>query len=349
MRDDRHDKTIDRAAAFHSRVIAGDMTISEWRELEAWLEEDPEHRRTFEAMGAFSISLTEIAHQASRGRLRTTAPELATALADSERLSAARETRESRQPRSGRLAIAAGLLLMVLLPAAYFVRGPGPTAPTAQLFETAVAERAVVELEDGSSLSLNADSRVLVTYARTERRLLLERGEIDVDIVEDTARPFRVVAGKHVIAAVGTAFVTQYRAPRANLIVRQGRVQVAPLVTDPFVAPVDVDAGQALTLVDGASPVDLGADELALVSTWRDGWLQFDNKRLEYVTRELQPYIGRPIVFASGSAAGLEVSGKLNLDDADAFLIDLESLLPIAISDNGERILIEHLAQAPQC
>jgi transmembrane sensor len=334
------DSLVEQAAAFHARIAASDMTADEWRDLELWMRQDPDRRAVFESMGSMSDSLASLAHLGNDQSIEDISPGISEALADSERISTT-SGGDLTSPKRGRLAVAAGLLVALVVPALYFVDQLDSPAPTATVYRTKIAERMNVELDDGSFLAINADSRVSVTFSGRDRRLFLERGEIDVNVVPDASRPFHVGVGNHLVTAVGTAFVIQYRDEPARVTVREGRVQVAPSVADPLADPVELSAGQRLVLASGANPVDLSTDELLRSGAWRDGWMHFKDERLDRVIRELKPYFDRRIVITDARAAGLEVGGSFNVDKAGSVLATLESLLPISITDDGDKILIK--------
>jgi transmembrane sensor len=75
-------------------------------------------------------------------------------------------------------------------------------------YQTQRGESKEVTLPDGSRLYLFADSRVSLDSANwtNNRELLLEEGEIFVDVKRDTAHPFRIQTDLHVIRVLGTSF-----------------------------------------------------------------------------------------------------------------------------------------------
>jgi transmembrane sensor len=336
-----YDEIVEQAAAFHARVAASDMTPDEWRELEKWMGQDAEHRAVFESMGSMSDSLASLAHRGKDQTMQAVAPELTKVLADSEQIASGQDA-ELRNSTSRRLAIAAGLLVALVVPALYFVGQPDGPPPVTTAYQTEIGERMNLELNDGSVLAINADSRISVTFSDLERRLILQRGEIDIEIASDTARPFHVTVGDHVATAVGTAFAVHYRDEPARITVREGRVLVVPVVSPQVVAPIALRGGQQLVLEPGATPVDLGAEELARSAAWRDGWLHFNGERLDHVFRVLDPYFEKPFVITDTRAAELRVGGSFNVDQTGPLLTALESLLPIAITHGGDNILVDY-------
>lgn len=48
---------VEQAAAFHARIIAEDVTAEDWKDLRAWLDENPAHRDVFESMDQMAADL----------------------------------------------------------------------------------------------------------------------------------------------------------------------------------------------------------------------------------------------------------------------------------------------------
>ncbi|MCP2937671.1 FecR domain-containing protein, partial [Salmonella enterica subsp. enterica serovar Typhimurium] len=71
---------------------------------------------------------------------------------------------------------------------------------------TVPGERLTVTLDDGSRVTLNTDSAIDEQYTGQERRIVLRRGEILVEVSADPQRPF-VVESRHATArALGTQY-----------------------------------------------------------------------------------------------------------------------------------------------
>ncbi len=98
-------------------------------------------------------------------------------------------------------AAAAGLVLALLGAGLYRVALLQPDS-----YRTEIGERRVVALADGSQISMDSDTKILVDYSKTERALRLARGRARFDVAHDTSRPFTVTAGAETVVAVGTSF-----------------------------------------------------------------------------------------------------------------------------------------------
>jgi transmembrane sensor len=335
---------VERAATYHAQMVAHDMTSAERAELEAWIHEHPEHRRVLQSMGDLSRSLRVLGSDAGKNALRDIAPGLVPVLADCESMARSVTDKQRWWPsRPWAMAIAASLLLTFAISFLYFADGMNKSAPAMLLYEASVAERKTVVLADGSSLVLNADSRILVAFTDSERRVMLERGEVFLDVAADTARPLSVFAGTHAITVVGTAFEVRYRDRPARITVHEGLVKVARTASVAPDEPVQLRVGQQLVLEPDGMPVELSPDELENSSAWRDGWLHLDNHSLEAVVSVLEPYTNKQIIIVSSRAAELKVGGSFNIDRFDSILTALESALPIKVTRHDDRIIIAHV------
>lgn len=242
------------------------------------------------------------------------------------------------------LAAAAALVVALTVPIAHYVvtDGSGSASATPELYRTGTAERMTVDLQDGTNLTMNAASEVTLLISDRKRHLTLVRGEIYLDVAHDPVRPFRVEVGSHMATVVGTAFEVRKRHGSAELTVDEGRVVVSEIRPGAIVAAREVDAGQTLLLKPGQYPVALSAEDLAKTSSWRDGWLHFQDRRLDAVVRDLEPYLDKNVVFDDVRARDLRVSGSFNVDRAQSALTSLEALLPVSIIYESNRIVVSY-------
>lgn len=343
---------VETAAEHHARVASGSMTAEDWQALERWIAESPEHREVFDSMGRMADGLRSLGDDSlafDTGTAETGLERTSEEGAEQPRVvSIARRTPSWRRPRY--LAMAAAVLAAILVPYLFSPQGPGVTESAVYASET--GERRTVVLGDGSSMALNARSRVSAAFTVSERKLSLLEGEVFLEVVPDGEKPFRVVAGPNVVTVVGTAFDLVYRNHASRLTVYEGTVEVTPAATrggagrrDTVAGPVRVKQGEQLALERGSIPVPLDEDELLARAAWRDGWLHFDDRSLSELVRELAPYSDRPIVVTSQSAADLKVGGSFNVDRLDTVLTALESLLPVHVRQEDDRILIDYAGE----
>lgn len=207
-------------------------------------------------------------------------------------------------------------------------------------YETAVGERRVVALQDGSRILLDSSSEVGVRYSKTARAVTLTRGRARFDVAHDTARPFSVVAAAETVIAVGTSFDVELRGAKVLVTLIQGRVLVKDasglvLRDEQVSAPVKLVAGQQLVVSADRKPVVAPAD-FTVTQSWEAGHLVFRGEPLADAVEQINRYTDRPII-VDPSAASFRVSGVFHTGDTKSFLSAATEFYPLetAADANG--------------
>jgi transmembrane sensor len=321
----------EEAAAWIWRMEGGPAGGADPEGYEAWLRQDPRHRRAVEELSKVWETLDGIA---------------ASPLAALPDLPAAAElqsgVRPSRRPlwiAAAAAAAATGIAVVV-----WMNRGS-----ETQVLQTAVGQHRNVALADGSVVSLNTNTVVETNFGRDVRAIYLRKGEAHFEVAHDRSRPFLVHAGDAVVRAVGTEFEVRLRADQhVDVLVNEGRVEVAPDVAEapaavavvhaPIRIAHAVSAGQALsTATTNYAVVPVSPEQVSSELAWREGAVVFDSEPLSEAIAEIQRYTDARIVISDASIASLPVGGRFKTDDLQGFLNGLETALPIAIrrTDSG--------------
>lgn len=122
------------------------------------------------------------------------------------------------------VALAASLVLAAVW---WFTAAEQRTGLVAQTHATTLDGYERVALADGSLVELNSASEIRVQFSTAERRVRLVRGEAHFTVAKNLARPFWVEAGTVTVCAVGTAFNVRLGAKDVEVLVTEGKVQVA--------------------------------------------------------------------------------------------------------------------------
>ncbi|BBP69367.1 sensor [Pseudomonas sp. Seg1] len=194
-----------------------------------------------------------------------------------------------------------------------------------------------VELPDGSTLSVNANTQLRVDYDSHQRRIFLERGQFYVDVAPDKERPMWVQTGDATVRVVGTGFDVRRTDKQLVVSVAHGQVAFAPdprtslLLGAQQQAAVDLDSGnvQQQTLA------------VSQVADWRTGHLSFRNRELASLVDELNLYRAKPVLLANAKLGQIKVSGNLDVEDPDALINALPALIPVktvALADGRIRL-----------
>ncbi len=197
-------------------------------------------------------------------------------------------------------------------------------------YTTAVGEQRKIQLDDGSSVLLNTDTRLDVHYTDTVRQVRLLAGEALFSVQKDPARPFRVLSDRAVVQAVGTAFLVRRKPDQTVVTVLEGEVAVAPVArAAEFSAqqlPDDVLRLRAGAQVDVAR-ADVRTREVenpVAVAAWRRGQLIFDGVTLAEAVAEFNRYNRVQLVLEDPVLSAERVSGVFESDRPQALVSFLE-------------------------
>jgi transmembrane sensor len=300
----------DQAAAYVARLACG-VSPAERQEIYAWVAADPRHAVAFARM--------EAAWEASE-RLRAGPPAL-----EPQALASV----DATQAGWGRRRLLIGGLAAASAAATATVGWR--LLDNVDLHRTAVGERRVVALKDGSRVTLNTASTVEVAFTRYERRVRLVRGEALFEVAHNARRPFLVDAGSARFRALGTAFNVRLRPDVVELTVTQGVVGVVARDGDARAAvTARISAGAGAVVRSGAvAPTALDDQHLRQRTAWQDGVLEFDGESLAQAVGEFNRYRSEPIVIGDDRLASLRIGGRFEVDEADKFLAALTSSFPI--------------------
>ena len=240
-----------------------------------------------------------------------------------------RMTRWKEEPRRRQWSLAAALLLL-LCGLAGWITWRAWVDPS---YTTGVGEQRVVRLDDGTRLSLNSGTRVVITYSDSERRVELVRGEAFFEVAHNAARPFIVTAGDQQVVAIGTTFVVRYEAARTAITLLEGSVKVSP-ATD---MGLTLAPGERVTFAAGGSR-RLDEPKIEAVTAWRRGEVMLDSTQLEEAVAELNRYDKNTLIIDDPQIATLSISGIYHAGDSRGFAHTIAKLYGLEIIEQSNRI-----------
>lgn len=310
----------DQAAEWVARQDTGHLSAEEEAQFQLWLDRSPACR---EAYSRYESLWSEF------GRLEE--PEASPAIV---------VQRSDNAGHFSRRAVAAGLIAALGL-------GSGAVATLMQrpAYATPVGGLQTVALPDGSRVTLNTDTRIVVDYSNAERRIVLKRGEAFFEVKEELGRPFRVASSVSEIDASGSKFVVRLDAgSRCEVTVIEGTVAVsrAPAIYD-IKAPevmANVDAGRRLSISDEREDVQrLTEEEIGRAAAWRGRKIVFSGETLRQAIAEMQRYT--PVNLVVDDAVGsFAVGGHFLTTDVLAFVEAVEATFPVSALRSKDEIRI---------
>ncbi len=151
---------------------------------------------------------------------------------------------------------------------------------------SSVEKNRVIELSDGSFITLNRDSKVsFPDKFNSRRRKVKLTGEAFFEISPDSDRPFIIDARNGKVTVLGTSF---------NVITDNGKNEVEVLVASGRVMVVSEDGARSLTLEPGELGVINNNTSSSMVNTdinylaWNTEILTYEGAKLEDVFSDLQ-------------------------------------------------------------
>ncbi len=189
-------------------------------------------------------------------------------------------------------------------------------------------------LPDGSSLALDAQSRIAFDYGARHRGARLLEGAAFFTVQHDAQRPFVVQALDVVVTVLGTRFGVEIEPGGAVLVqVESGRVRVERAGAT---LAEGLGAGEGLRATPGNPPEAVSG----IAAPWRHGRLHFNAVPLGEATARLARY-ARFNLRTDARAARLRISGTVEIAGAADWLQALPSALPVrVVRENGGMLLV---------
>jgi transmembrane sensor len=280
-----------------------------------------------------------------------------------------RAAMHTRSPRRRFLAVAASALMVALAGGVWWQSARYP------LYRTDIGERRSITLADGSTVDLNARSKLRVEFSKNERRVELLDGQALFQVAKDKSRPFIVASGEAAVRAVGTQFDVYRKDSGTTVTVLEGRVAVystapqpatrsprasvqpeaqmhaiphsgaassnPPGLLDPSGAgAIFLSAGEQVTVTRAQTlPAPARAD-IAATTAWTQRRLIFDGSKLSDVVQEFNRYNKRQLVIEDAQLSDFHVSGVYSSTDPSSLIRFLREQPGIKITDNENEVQI---------
>jgi transmembrane sensor len=314
-----------QAAVWVTDLHGPDRSAALEADLRRWLSEDPRHAQAFE--------LATDAWQRS-GNLPVYLPEESRPSIPLSSLGLSRKPRR----RTGFIGAGAVALALLLAGAFYWLKDPA--------LATGYAEQKTVDLADGTQVTLNANSRLIVNYTDRAREVSLTQGEALFNVTKHQSRPFLVIIGSRKVIALGTSFEVRRedaRDPSFTVTLIEGRVAIEPL-SAPNLLPVE--PGEAITLLApgqrlrfaGNAPDAIDSPPIDKVTAWQRGQLIFEDTSIRDAAKEFNRYGKRRLAIDASVPSTIRVGGVFRIGDPDSFARAMANAYQLRIIENTNEI-----------
>lgn len=306
--NDHLDDVSHQASAWFALMQDGSATQAEREALAHWLAADPAHAQAY-------AQLQQL-WDAAALLLQPTPP--------------AAPAQLSRRRFVG-LGLAASAAVVSAGAATFWLEGGG--SPFADVY-TAVGERRVVNLPDGSSVELAGNTALNISISPTGRTLQLLRGEAFFSVAPSAAGELRVKTEAGDVFANDAAFCLTCEGAMALLAVNRHGVRVAT-------TNQQADLSEGFSLRFGANQMGpIQPAQMDQVMAWRTGRLVFFDKPLQTVINQLEQWRPGRIFIMDKQLAARRVSLVLNLDRPEQMLGVLAKALSVRTTSYTELVTL---------
>lgn len=386
---------LDEASEWFVDFRVGDVDSSARERFDLWLRQSPEHIRAYMEIANTYVVLPAlnptskldiqelIAYARSEGNvvpfdhtMRPNQPLSQAADLDGESRveRGALNAQPSPRRRGSRIFALAASIAMVCVMASLLPWLAGQWHST---YATDIGERRSITLEDGSTIDLNARSKVRVRFSKSERDVELIEGQALFAVAHDVSRPFIVSAGNTAVRAVGTQFDVYRKGSGTTVTVVEGRVAVfglsyssakssslagagdgqgpripsppkgesalphqhSVLSASPSPGEVFVSAGEQVTVTERPIPEPKQAN-VAAATAWTQHQLVFDASPLSDVVDGFNRYNTRQIVIEDRALDDFHVSGVYSSTDPASLIRFLRQQPGIDVIETDEGVRI---------
>lgn len=339
MADQKSPAEIEDAAVDWVAKVERGLTANERAILDQWLEDDTRHLGAFVRAQAAWIHAERAMALGAMSEAETECPPQ-----ESIAIEAAKDVgREDTARRVDRRTLLAGggALAASIVAAGYL------TIDRSLTIESSIGEVRRLTLAEGTTLTLDTDTRIEVARGSDDRKLKIVHGKLFLDIMSGAARPLIVESGGLLMEMTKGAFAVQslLEGPLITLVA-DGRLLVSQgggLFRQKRSLVLASD--QALTLPEGA---DLTADRVGPMAreqreqflAWRDGMLAFGGEALSSAIRAFDRYGPMRIEISDPDLAAQKITGLFKADDPKGFATAVAASFGALVSQQGNNLRI---------
>jgi transmembrane sensor len=335
-------RTAEEAGTWDARLRAPDCTDQDRARFTAWRDADPANQQAFERL---QLIVATLRHNSSRADVR--------ALRDAA-LRASKQHR--RRFWAGVVAASCGVIgVGATLWSSSFVHdrvNPAFARITARFkshesYSTGIGQRSTFVLEDGSSVELDAQSKIDVAFTEHRRVVALLEGQALFNVAKTSSRPFVVSAGNREIVAIGTVFHVRLDERSVQVTLLEGKVRVEDLGSSEPNGGVMLTPGKQLTQIreDGHAEAPETAEtvrdvDVAKVTGWRDGRIFLEDLSLAEAAAEMNKHSTVQIRIEGAQIEHLRVNGMFRAGDPEAFVTAVAEYFPVMVEHPSEHEIL---------
>ena len=210
----------------------------------------------------------------------------------------------------------------------------------ADMYATALGQRATVKLSDGSQVQLNTDSAISIKMNFFRRTVSLTKGEAFFAVAHDATRPFSVLAAGHRITDLGTQFAVRMSGDRLEVALVEGRARLETVSASVQHHATDLVPGDvAIATTNSISVAKVSPRALANDLSWRQGKLSFSHATLAEAAAEFNRYNSTKLI-VQPEIADLRISGVFDAGSMGPFTNVAKFAFGLRVERRGQEIVV---------
>ena len=327
------------AAKWFALNQSEDLLPSQCREFEHWMNSDPLNENAYSKVSVAWLNLEKLSETNYIQDVRKEA--LAAQHRDFSTGDQA-DNKSSYQGHRKYLNLSKVASFLIVIGTGALLYFGDLSSPSTQQFETLTGTQKTIQLADKSTIILDTNSRVHVSYSKDKRALTLEKGQAHFAVAPDKERPFVVQAGQGEITAIGTAFDVRLEGTMTVVKLIEGKVDVTSVIDDRNASPAlikTLSAGQQISIVHGELS-NVKAIDLIQSQAWKMGKIIFSDTPLKDAIKEMNRYTNKKYILAGNDLGDIPISGIFNISNTDIFTKSLTTYFHLQANESLKHQII---------
>ncbi|MEZ0243045.1 MAG: FecR domain-containing protein [Sphingomonas sp.] len=239
-----------------------------------------------------------------------------------------------------RLALAVAAMIAIVLTVTLWPSAPAGLQPVAVAHATGIGEVRTLTLPDGSSVTMDTDSRIAVLFDGKVRKVRLERGRARFDVRSDPSRAFVVEAGGTAFSGADSRFDVGFAPEGLCASAYRGALEVRPVIAGSGGASLRLQAGRTIRLNPRGAPLGPSIPAGKGSDQWVSGMLVYQAAPLSQVIAETNRYSSRHIVLDNPALGALRVTGAFRPVPAQELAAALAAAFNLQVRDRPDGTLV---------
>jgi ferric-dicitrate binding protein FerR (iron transport regulator) len=198
-------------------------------------------------------------------------------------------------------------------------------------------------LPDGSIVWLNADSKLVYPESFEQgQRIVQLHGEAFFEVVRDTLRPFIVQTGNLSIRVLGTSFniraLPQYN--DIKVAVATGKVSVGEQSANSETGKVLLEPSQMAVYHKVKKNLEIQPCNIEELTSWKDGVIIFNEASIEQIVEELERWYGVEFILDSDLKTGQSINARFDNQTLEYLLDGLSYMSDIKYRIEDKKVYL---------